>query len=111
MERDKRITWIITFYAAWSPQSVTFAPIFSEISSQYVLYIILPIVTKYSSMIALCMCFVIIWQMNLVLVCVRSFKTHIPFVHNPKVDLFRYFRIVIHNSKVLPHALQFLVKS
>nr|XP_022343297.1 thioredoxin-related transmembrane protein 2 homolog [Crassostrea virginica] len=35
LERDKRITWIITFYAAWSPQSVTFAPIFSEISSQY----------------------------------------------------------------------------
>lgn len=36
LERDKRITWIVTFYAAWSPQSVTFAPIFSEISSQYV---------------------------------------------------------------------------
>lgn len=35
LERDKRITWIVTFYAAWSPQSVTFAPIFSEISSQY----------------------------------------------------------------------------
>lgn len=39
LERDKRITWIVTFYAAWSPQSVTFAPIFSEISSQYVHFI------------------------------------------------------------------------
>ncbi|KAK3084536.1 hypothetical protein FSP39_014888 [Pinctada imbricata] len=35
LERDKRIVWVVCFYAAWSPQCVNFAPIFSEISSEY----------------------------------------------------------------------------
>lgn len=33
--RDKRITWLIEFYAAWSPQCSHFAPSFSELSSKY----------------------------------------------------------------------------
>ncbi|XP_025090057.1 thioredoxin-related transmembrane protein 2-like [Pomacea canaliculata] len=35
LERDKRITWLVSFYAAWSPQCLTFAPIFSELSAEY----------------------------------------------------------------------------
>ncbi|KAL8604647.1 hypothetical protein ACOMHN_013427 [Nucella lapillus] len=35
LERDRRITWVIAFYAAWSPQCSTFAPIFAEISAEY----------------------------------------------------------------------------
>ena len=34
LERDKRTTWVIAFYAAWSPACISFAPIFSEISSE-----------------------------------------------------------------------------
>ncbi|XP_052266015.1 thioredoxin-related transmembrane protein 2 homolog isoform X2 [Dreissena polymorpha] len=33
--RDKRITWVVCFYAAWSPSCVSVAPIFSEISAEY----------------------------------------------------------------------------
>ncbi|XP_060608413.1 thioredoxin-related transmembrane protein 2 homolog [Ruditapes philippinarum] len=33
--RDKRVTWIICFYAAWSPPCVNLAPIFAELSSEY----------------------------------------------------------------------------
>ncbi|WAR03788.1 TMX2-like protein [Mya arenaria] len=33
--RDKRVTWVICFYAAWSPPCVTLAPVFSEISAEY----------------------------------------------------------------------------
>ncbi|XP_050407814.1 thioredoxin-related transmembrane protein 2 homolog [Patella vulgata] len=35
LERDRRITWVVAFYAAWSPPCVTFAPIFSQISNEY----------------------------------------------------------------------------
>ncbi|KAK7087667.1 thioredoxin-related transmembrane protein 2-like [Littorina saxatilis] len=35
LERDRRISWVITFYAAWSPQCLTFAPTFAEISAEY----------------------------------------------------------------------------
>jgi len=35
LNRDKRVTWIVCFYAAWSPKCVTFAPIFSEMSAKY----------------------------------------------------------------------------
>ncbi|XP_041377806.1 thioredoxin-related transmembrane protein 2-B-like [Gigantopelta aegis] len=35
LQRDKRIRWFITFYAAWSPPCVTFASVFSEISAGY----------------------------------------------------------------------------
>ncbi|XP_014787327.1 thioredoxin-related transmembrane protein 2 homolog [Octopus bimaculoides] len=37
IERDKRITWVIAFYAAWSPACISFAPIFAEVSSEYTL--------------------------------------------------------------------------
>ncbi|KAL4223134.1 Thioredoxin-related transmembrane protein 2 [Mactra antiquata] len=33
--RDKKVTWVICFYAAWSPPCVNFAPIFAELSSDY----------------------------------------------------------------------------
>ncbi|KAL3856177.1 hypothetical protein ACJMK2_010960 [Sinanodonta woodiana] len=35
LERDKRITWLIAFYAAWSPACVALAPSFAEISAEY----------------------------------------------------------------------------
>ncbi|CAD5117166.1 DgyrCDS5969 [Dimorphilus gyrociliatus] len=35
MDKDNRITWIIEFYSAWSPNCVNFAPIFSELSAKY----------------------------------------------------------------------------
>ncbi|XP_064620974.1 thioredoxin-related transmembrane protein 2-A-like [Lineus longissimus] len=34
---DKRISWIIEFYAAWAPPCVNFAPVFSELSHKYTL--------------------------------------------------------------------------
>uniref|UniRef100_A0A0B6ZLZ9 Thioredoxin domain-containing protein n=1 Tax=Arion vulgaris TaxID=1028688 RepID=A0A0B6ZLZ9_9EUPU len=37
LERNKRVTWLITFYAAWSPKCVNFAPVFSELSHDYTL--------------------------------------------------------------------------
>lgn len=33
--RDTRVTWVICFYAAWSPPCVSFAPVFAEISAEY----------------------------------------------------------------------------
>ena len=38
IQRDKRVTWLIEFYAAWSPQCAQFAPTFSEMSAKYVLF-------------------------------------------------------------------------
>lgn len=35
LERDKRVNWIITFYTVWNPACVNFAPIFSQLSSEY----------------------------------------------------------------------------
>ncbi|KAG1714282.1 Thioredoxin-related transmembrane protein 2 [Nymphon striatum] len=35
IEADKRIVWIIAFYAMWSPVCIDFAPIFSELSAKY----------------------------------------------------------------------------
>ena len=32
------MTWLIEFYAAWSPQCAQFAPTFSEMSSKYVFF-------------------------------------------------------------------------
>ena len=34
LEHDRRVTWLIEFYAAWSPQCVSFAPTFSELSAK-----------------------------------------------------------------------------
>jgi len=35
LEREPRVTWIIEFYAAWSPACVDFVPTFAEISNKY----------------------------------------------------------------------------
>ncbi|XP_064612792.1 thioredoxin-related transmembrane protein 2-A-like [Liolophura sinensis] len=37
LERDKRVTWVVTFFAAWSPACVNFAGPFANISSKYAL--------------------------------------------------------------------------
>jgi len=34
---DRSVVWFITFYAAWSPSCVNFAPVFAELSAQYTL--------------------------------------------------------------------------
>lgn len=35
LESDKRVTWLVTFYTVWNPACVNFAPIFSEVSSDF----------------------------------------------------------------------------
>lgn len=35
LNRDLRVTWLVAFYAAWSPSCVNFSPIFSKLSAQY----------------------------------------------------------------------------
>lgn len=35
LKRDPRITWLVTFYAAWSPTCINFAPIYSKLSADY----------------------------------------------------------------------------
>jgi len=35
LRRDPKVTWLVTFYAAWSPSSVNFSPIFAKISANY----------------------------------------------------------------------------
>jgi len=35
LQRDIKVTWIVTFYAAWSPACLNFSHIFSKISSDY----------------------------------------------------------------------------
>jgi len=35
LKRDPRITWIVAFYAAWSPACINFAPIYSKLSADY----------------------------------------------------------------------------
>lgn len=35
LKRDLHVTWLVTFYAAWSPASINFSPVFAKISSQY----------------------------------------------------------------------------
>lgn len=35
LTRDPRVTWLVTFYAAWSPACVNFSPMFSQMSAQY----------------------------------------------------------------------------
>lgn len=37
LERDRRVSWLIVFYAAWNPACVNFAPIFAQISAEYAL--------------------------------------------------------------------------
>jgi len=35
LRRDPKVTWLVTFYAAWSPSAVNFSPIFAKISANY----------------------------------------------------------------------------
>lgn len=35
LERDKRVIWFVALYTVWNPACVNFAPIFSELSSDY----------------------------------------------------------------------------
>lgn len=35
LRRDPKVTWLVTFYAAWSPSAVNFQPVFSKISADY----------------------------------------------------------------------------
>lgn len=35
LQNDKRINWLVTFYTVWNPSCVNFAPIYSELSSEY----------------------------------------------------------------------------
>ncbi|XP_055034241.1 thioredoxin-related transmembrane protein 2-A [Misgurnus anguillicaudatus] len=35
LQRDNRVTWIVEFYANWSPECQSFAPIFAELSLKY----------------------------------------------------------------------------
>ena len=37
LTRDPRVTWVVTFYAAWSPSCVNFSPLFSKLSAAYCL--------------------------------------------------------------------------
>lgn len=34
LQKDRRISWLVTFYTAWNPACVNFAPIFAQISSE-----------------------------------------------------------------------------
>ncbi|XP_056328703.1 thioredoxin-related transmembrane protein 2-A [Danio aesculapii] len=35
LQRDSRVTWIVEFYANWSPECQSFAPIFADLSLKY----------------------------------------------------------------------------
>lgn len=35
LARDKRVTWLVAFYAVWNPACVNFAPVFSKLSNEY----------------------------------------------------------------------------
>lgn len=35
LKRDPRVTWIVAFYAAWSPACINLAPVFSKLSADY----------------------------------------------------------------------------
>ncbi|XP_023018777.2 thioredoxin-related transmembrane protein 2 homolog [Leptinotarsa decemlineata] len=37
LARDKKVSWLITFYTAWNPACVNFAPIFAKLSTEYCL--------------------------------------------------------------------------
>lgn len=37
IQRDKRVVWLVAFYALWNPACVNFAPVFSELASKYTL--------------------------------------------------------------------------
>ena len=35
VKRDERVTWLVCFYASWSPPCIDFAPVFAELSNKY----------------------------------------------------------------------------
>ena len=35
LERDKRVTWIVEFFANWSSDCQSFAPIYADLSLKY----------------------------------------------------------------------------
>lgn len=35
LERDRRVTWLVTFYTTWNPACVNFAPIFAQLSNEF----------------------------------------------------------------------------
>jgi len=35
LDRDKRVTWIVTFYTTWCPACASFAPTFAQLSNEY----------------------------------------------------------------------------
>ena len=35
IKSDERLTWLVCYYASWSPPSIDFAPIFAELSNKY----------------------------------------------------------------------------
>ncbi len=37
LKRDPRVTWLVAFYAAWSPACINLAPVFAKISAEYAL--------------------------------------------------------------------------
>ncbi|XP_075212799.1 thioredoxin-related transmembrane protein 2 homolog [Lycorma delicatula] len=37
LQRDKRVTWLVTFYTAWNPACANFAPVFAQLSAEYYL--------------------------------------------------------------------------
>nr|CAD7395759.1 unnamed protein product [Timema cristinae] len=37
LERDKRVTWLVTFYTVWNPSCTNFAPVFAKLSAEYAL--------------------------------------------------------------------------
>lgn len=36
ISRNKNITWLICFYTAWNPSCANFAPLFAQLSAEYV---------------------------------------------------------------------------
>jgi thiol-disulfide isomerase/thioredoxin len=35
LKRDPHVTWIVAFFAPWSPSCINFTPIFAKLSAQY----------------------------------------------------------------------------
>lgn len=46
--RDTKIIWLVAFYTAWNPACVNFAPIFSELSAEFVMINHLCIINDYN---------------------------------------------------------------
>lgn len=37
LERDRRVSWLVAFYAVWSPACVNLAPVFAQLAAKYTL--------------------------------------------------------------------------